>query len=1391
MALALTLVTAAGVVPAASAAAGSGAGSLQAGATAGKGSDPASPTTTDEALAKAGRTGENVEVASLRSESGDVYATPDGNLEAREYLRPIRTRVNGKWEPVDTDLAKTPEGTVAPGATTVGLAFSAGGDAPLVRMEKAGRELSLSWPDKLPAPVLDGATATYENVLPDVDLRMGAQEDGFTQLLVVKSAKAAASEELAELRLRFSADGMDVRENAQGGLEAVDRGARSAVFEAPQPVMWDSGPGAAAAEDATKLSATTKPSSAKAASVKSPLVTSASGSAGVSAPEDEPAAGESAKLAPVAVDVPAGDKELVLTPDANVLKGKDTVYPVFIDPQWYSPRASAWTMVSKYWASSPQWKFNGEDNAGLGYCGWYYCKPYDTKRLFYRIPVSKFAGKSILDAEFVVRNVWSASCGERGVELWRTKDISSSTTWNSQTASGFWIDKLKTESFAHGYEGCSAKDAEFDVKSAVQSAANAKSPAMTFGMQASSESDIYGWKRFSDKAYLRVKYNRPPSQVKMSQLTMEYGGTCKKPADAARVRTLGKIYANNITDPDGDNVALEFQAAWDAGDGKGSIARWRPARTGYKKSGSDFAIGLPSSIPENKQINWYVRSYDGAQYSPWSNAGDPTGCYFTYDTKVPKAPSIVSGEYPASDPEDPDDPWYDGVGQYGSFTLKAVDADVTKYWFGINGDPTSKNTITTSAGAAKVARMLPARPGLNFVTARALDTAGNAGEIRTYQFRVKAGQPERAAWQLDDAAGSDAAQAQALERTAELRGGPTPRVEGAKRTAVSFDGVDDYAVTDIPTVDTSTGFSVSAWAKLSTLPDHAAIIAAQPGNHSPGFELYYSSSYNRWAFNQYSADSPDASIVRAMPATAGGAKAGAWTHVVGTFSASSDQMNLYVNGTLVGSTTYDSPWNARRGLQIGAGSYTGKPDSFFPGAIDEVQIFDKPLAAGEVTRLYGKESIISGRPARAVFPMDESADATHLTGLAEVPDATFSGGPTAGTPGIAGKALTLDGIDDYASTGRPLLNNQRSFAVSAWAKLPRTKPDHAAIIAAQTGQHRPGMELYYSSAYNRWAFNQYSADASDATPIRALQAEGQTAYADTWTHLVGVHDTVANKLILYVNGVQAGSTELQADWYAGGALQIGAGNYDGAPASFFPGQIDDVRLFDRPVSADEVRQLFRQRPLLNARWKLDGGSGSASPDDTGRASALALQGGAQIGTGFMDGGLELDGTAGYASASAMPVDTSSSFTVTAWAQAASTPAQNATVVSAEGTSRSPFAMRFVPDPANPDGLGSWEIALTDKDGTDASTVRLANTEFSSVTDWNHLALVYDGFSKQARLYVNGILQEVPCQDADGDGQADDASCQDLIAWGENVLTTKAGKSLQVGRTKIGSAGAEY
>ncbi|MEV7060916.1 LamG-like jellyroll fold domain-containing protein [Streptomyces microflavus] len=1332
----------------------------------------------------------------MRGESSDVFATPEGNLEAREYLRPVRTRVKGEWQPVDTGLLRSADGSVAPKATTVDLAFSGGGDGPLVRMAKAGRELALSWPEKLPVPELEGPRATYRDVLPDVDLRMEAQEDGFTQLLVVKSEAAAANEKLSELRLKLAADGMDVHERADGGLEAVDKGAQGAVFEAPRPMMWDS------SNPAGGTSAESAPAKAARAGASQEIVgTNDTG---------EPAATESGKLAPVGVTLPDHGEELVLTPDTDVLRGEDTTYPVFIDPQWHTPPATAWTMASKYWAGSPQWKFNGESTAGMGFCGWDYCAPHDTKRLMYRVSTSRFAGKSILAAEFVVRSTWSASCTAKGVELWRTKDISSSTTWNSQNASGFWIKKLATKSFAYGYDGCAAKDAEFDVKGAVQEAANGKWPTITLGLQAESESDRLGWKRFSDKAHLRVVYNRPPAQVKMSQLTMEYGGLCKRPESAPRVRTLGTISINNVTDPDGDNIAVQVQAAWDAGDGKGNIARWKPAITSFKKSGWSFTFSLPTTIPQNRTVSWHVRSLDGdpdpaapperrGQYSPWSSAGDATACYFVYDKTVPAAPTIDSGEYPASRPEDPNDPWLDGVGQYGTFTFDTASTDVTRYWYGINNNPSSAHQLTTAAGAPKDFKFLASKPGLNFITAQAFDAAGNGSEIRTYQFRVKAGQPERATWQLDEEAQATEAHGSTPSRTLALHGGTTTGGAGTKGTALELNGVDGYASSDLSVVDTTRGFTVSAWVKLSKLPSSAAIVAAQPGNHSPSFELYYSASLNRWVFNQYESDTANAPVIRAMAAQPGGVSANTWTHLTGSYDGVAKKLRLYVNRQLVGETALPNAWNARRGLQIGAGSYSGVAKAFFPGAVDEVQIFDKVITQGEVDKLYLKQPVGDpGRPAVAVFPLDEEPGGTEIRGHGGVLPAKYNGGVTTGVPGMAGKAAQFNGTTGYAKIGQtsgPHVNTSRSFSVSAWAKMPTIKPRSAAVIVSQTGTHAPGFELYYSATYDRWAFNQYSADAVDATPIRAMQPDGKTAAGGEWAHLTGVHDTVAKTLTLYVNGQKAESVVLGDAFYADQSMLIGAGASSKVVRSFFSGTIDDVRLFERPVSAEEVQQLFRQRPLVKSRWKFEGttaGTPVTTPDDSQEKNDLSLYGAAQLGMGWIDSsGLQLNGTNAYAATEKMPVDTSTSFTMTAWAQAAAMPDHDMAVLSAGGATRSALEVRYHPDPADPDGLGSWQLTLPDKDNAGATVKQLHNTEFSDVRNWNHIAVVYDGFTKEASLYVNGVLQEVACGDADGDGNADESGCQDLIAWADGVLTFKATTSLQVGRAQGDSAGQYF
>jgi hypothetical protein len=830
--------------------------------------------------------------------------------------------------------------------------------------------------------------------------------------------------------------------------------------------------------------------------------------------------------------------------------------------------------------------------------------------------------------------------------------------------------------------------------------------------------------------------------------------------------------------------------------------QWTSPWSTAKGSGSNFTLALPSLIPQNTAVGWAVRvaDYDlGHQYSysPWSYEGSATACYFIYDNTAPASPSISSGDYPAIDDNDPLDPSYDGVGRYGTFTVSPppTDNSATRYWYGINEEPSAANEITTTPGAAGTIRFRPTKSGVNTVYAASLDAQGNKSAPTTYQFKVKAGQPARAEWKLDDPAGATAAQGSGGERTLDIAGNPVLGDPGVVGSAVTFDGVDDYLHSDIPTVHTSIGFSVAAWVKLSAMPGSSAVVAAQPGNNSPGFQLYYNKSTDRWAFNQYTADTTTATPVEAAQAAGGGVMAGQWVHLAGVYDSAADLMTLYVNGTVAGTKAYSTPWDARRGLQIGAGSHGGSPTGFFPGTVDDVQIYDKPLVQNDVTRLFNKQPLTTGRPARAVFSLDEPAvqdnglATTVVSGHADVQAATYKNGATPGQAGVYGNALTLDGVDDYAATTFPHINALDSMSVVAWAKL-SVKPGHGAVVATQAGSSRPSFELYYSDALG-WTFGQFTADAATATLVRAAQGDTTKSPAGAWTQLVGIYDGVTDEMQLYVNGVHVTTTAFSTPFYSTGGVQLGASSFDNVAGDFFPGQIDNVQLYDRALSGPEVSDLYKYRPIVEGRWMLDSASGSpaVSPDDLPSAAdrhSLSLGSAASIGTDdghhyVGTGGLVLNGTSSsYASTAASPIHTNTSFTASFWVKG-SRPTSPRTVLSQAGSKNSAFAVRYVPDPDDPVNAGRWQL---DTATTDDSTARHSLAEHTNFQDneWSNIAVVYDAFTTQMRLYVNGELRQSVCADDDGDGTQDDPGCTTKVSWNSDAHPFDATRGLQIGRS---------
>ncbi|MEV0622587.1 LamG-like jellyroll fold domain-containing protein [Nonomuraea sp. NPDC050404] len=568
---------------------------------------------------------ERVEVGSMRTETRTVHATPEGGFVLEQHARPVRVRQNGRWTDVDTTLRRLPDGSVAPVATAVGLRFSGGGGkAPMAMVARGGKSLALSWVDELPAPVLDGPTATYREVLKGVDLKVSADVDGFSHVLVVKSRKAAAR--LGKLRFSIGSKGLKVGEGNGGGLRAVDE-AGGEVFAAPTPLMWESpGDGGAAAIRAVGPGRGVPPG---------------------------------ARHEAMGLEVTGGGKTLELMPDKEMLDDPGTRYPVYLDPSVSAPRG-AWAAV---WQRYPNTNYlNAADVARVGHES----STGQTNRSFFQLNNGNaIHGKQIVRATFRVYEDWSWSCSPRPVELWLTSAISNTTTWNNQPA---WVAWLDTEHVAKGWgAGCPPGGVEFDATHAAVRAAAENWPHITLGMRATDERDTYAWKKFNSNPVLVIEYNSPPATPAAADVWTDPGGSC---TTAAVVGTAApRLYARLH---DGDN-AVRGRFEWYDGD-----TRVGEVLTASAGSGNAFYAAVPAgAYKDGSTIRWRVRAEDGIATGGWS-----PWCELRVDATAPeREPEVSSVRYP-------ENAWGDGAGRAGSFTFGANGVtDVTAFVHGLNREP--------------------------------------------------------------------------------------------------------------------------------------------------------------------------------------------------------------------------------------------------------------------------------------------------------------------------------------------------------------------------------------------------------------------------------------------------------------------------------------------------------------------------------------------------------------------------------------------------------------------------------------------------------------------------------------------------------------------------------
>ncbi|MGB7980946.1 MAG: LamG domain-containing protein [Candidatus Nanopelagicales bacterium] len=175
-------------------------------------------------------------------------------------------------------------------------------------------------------------------------------------------------------------------------------------------------------------------------------------------------------------------------------------------------------------------------------------------------------------------------------------------------------------------------------------------------------------------------------------------------------------------------------------------------------------------------------------------------------------------------------------------------------------------------------------------------------------------------------------------------------------------------------------------------------------------------------------------------------------------------------------------------------------------------------------------------------------------------------------------AVSFTGTGSAATAAPGPVDATADFTVSAWVSLsPSLVGAPFATAVSQLGT--TAAAFYLGVAENEWAFSMKDADSNEPGHTIRAAAGTATSGADTWVHLVGVHNQQANQIELYVDGRPAARTAFSAPWLADGPLTIGRSQAHGAPADFWPGAIADVTIYTTPLTEAQVADLTdRTRP---------------------------------------------------------------------------------------------------------------------------------------------------------------------------------------------------------------------
>lgn len=262
-----------------------------------------------------------------------------------------------------------------------------------------------------------------------------------------------------------------------------------------------------------------------------------------------------------------------------------------------------------------------------------------------------------------------------------------------------------------------------------------------------------------------------------------------------------------------------------------------------------------------------------------------------------------------------------------------------------------------------------------------------------------------------------------------------------------------------------------------------------------------------------------------------------------------------------------------------------------------VQVIDSHVTATSNLKLYMKLEESAGNQ----LYMDG-----HHNGVA-----IFHGGGgnllhQASVSGPRGKAIAFSG-NAYIDTGITPSVADGDWTLGAWLKT--TDPSFQVLLSIfDTAQ----IEMVISAGNIGL---EYKADSGSRTTVT-----GNSITDGSWYMVNFVRESGTSNIRYYLNGqsvsttadVASGVFTYNSDWRIGARQGGGTANY------FFNGQIDDVRVYDRALSATEIAQIYQEDDRIFNKLSA-GADHTLGIDQRGNLYAWGSNGFGQLGTGNSQG----------------------------------------------------------------------------------------------------------------------------------------------------------------------------